>query len=199
MSIDKSKLPPQLQELLKTLESKGVNVEVIAGEMPPELKAALGFNRQETGPKPTTSEPSSTGSPNGYPPFAEFLDKQADVIASLVVDLTHKASVRLHDHLCPRIKKLEGDIQRQNEINDSLFGELRRQGERLLKAEEENAELRKQLSLTNNHLNDLAERHRVQVGLLHRRVSKRKGEIKETKVRVASTRGRVTKLAKAVA
>lgn len=43
---------------------------------------------------------------------------------------------------------------------------------------------------------DLEERYRKQIGLLHKRVTKRKGEVQDVKVRVATTRGRVTRVEK---
>ena len=47
-------------------------------------------------------------------------------------------------------------------------------------------------------LHDLKEAHRKQIGLLHKRVSKRKTEVDVVRTRVASTRGRVTKVEKSL-
>lgn len=181
MAHDKTKLPPALQKILADLEAKGIKAEVLMGPLPPEF------------PQPTDTKQEATSSPSsqGYPPFGEFLSKMADVIASS----TAPAMSHLHDHLCPRIKKLEQDFgvvqktvagdliqlnnenQRLNEIVDNLMARV--------------------AALTEEH-GALAEAHRKQVGLLHRRVTKRKGEIKVVKTKQAATKGRVTRLANKV-
>lgn len=186
MSIDKSKLPPQLQDLLKTLESRGVNVEVIAGEMPPELRKILGLGTTTGGQK--TSEPSSTDSPDGYPPFGEFLDKLAGVMAKTTKDISFELVNKLHDHLCPQVKKLTESDKRQQEINDSLFGELRRLSEQLSLTAQQCERQKGEILELSQIVADLREAHRKQVGLLHRRVTKRKGEIGAVAVAAAVDR-----------
>lgn len=164
MSIDKSKLPPPLAKLLTDLEAAGVKTEVITGTMPAELKKLLGIKDE------TTSAPSSTGSPDGYPPFDQFLDKLAEVMVSVSVDFVG----RLHNHLCPRVKKLEAEIQRQVEITDGLMA---REALHI-----------KQIEQLKGEVLAIDAARRKQESLLHRRVTKRKGEIGAVAVAAAVSR-----------
>jgi hypothetical protein len=175
MSIDRSKLPPKLQDLLKTLEEKGVNVEVIAGTMPPELRAALGLN---TGGSSTDSRKDDCGCPACTARRA--LSASAGLPAGLmdqIEKLSDRTAERMTSAVAALVEPIRQELQRQVEINDANMARI--------------AEL-------NTEFNSLRESHRKQVGLLHRRVTKRKGEIGDVKVRVATTRGRVTRVEKKV-
>jgi hypothetical protein len=173
MSIDRSKLPPQLQELLKSLEANGTKVEILSAT---ELGKASEASSPPSDKKddcncPACSVRRALMSGQGIPPLVATLDRMAESMAQ-----------RLADRVKEMVEPIRTELQRQVEINDNNMERLANYLERI-----QGLEARILL---------LEESHRKQVGLLHRRVTKRKGEIKETKARVASTRGRVTRVEK---
>lgn len=186
MSIDKSKLPPPLQELLSKLAASGVKVEM---GTPEDLLKELTGKASQTS-SATSDELCDCPVCRTLPPEQRTKrgDRAADIRDALAARLGLPPGVkaaldamtsgmieRIIEGTKALVEPLRTEIQRQVEINVANMAKI--------------ADLQTQL-------NDLSERHRKQTSLLHRRVTKRKGEVQDVKVRVASTRGRVTRVEK---
>lgn len=196
MGIDRSKMPPQLQDLLSKLEASGLTFEV--GRLEDLLK-----NGPVSSAPSDDSKKDDCGCPactlrrkmeKGYVPTkAEWADVQELAAKQDIVTAPPgiKAILALHaDKLAERlvvsvqaiVVPLNNELQRQVEINDANMARI--------------AQLKDDVQTLYQRYTDLDERFRKQTSLLHRRVTKRKGEVQDVKVRVATTRGRVTRVEK---
>lgn len=191
MSIDKSKLPPPLAKLLTDLEAKGVTVEMIMGNgLPPELNKT-----SETSSRPSDEPCGCSKCASRRVAAAQARDRLAQAlgIPPDVQAVLEAQAERTVNQLTDAVKEMNEpmrlELQRQVEINDANM-------ERIAELNRNLGDFQRTVGDLKTELSNLKEAHRRQVGLLHKRVTKRKGEVADVKVRVASTRGRVTRVEK---
>jgi hypothetical protein len=171
----------KLGALLAALTAAGVEVEVIGAGGPgsgpfntkEELIDYLRNNPKDdpTGPAQQTGSQETPTVPG--PSELALLKTLADSLTDL------------HDHLCPRIKAVKDGLNKVDENSLKRDNQLQQQLATLIQQDSDERRVQyarvsdQALRISNLEATvaSLAESHRKQVGLLHRRVTKRKAEI----------------------
>lgn len=225
MAIDKNNLPPALRELLADLEKMGIKPTIVDGDELAKIAAAQGRKTSEASSEDSTEKPCDCPActlrktfearlaredrPESIDPASAAAGLPSRILA--VLDRQGaKVAMALTDQVKNMVDPLRVELEKQKEIGDSNMARIAQLSSTIQHLDGHVSELQMRLAdlnarhidLTGRHndleaqLADLEERHRKQVGLLHKRVTKRKGEVAVVRGRVAGTKGRVTKAEK---
>lgn len=200
MAIDRTKLPPQILAVVELLEKAGVTVEPVS--LTEALKASQDSSTpsdDDVCPCPVCARRRVKAAQDGASGKTVVDAIPPNVKAGLDV-MTDALVERLTQCVKAHFDPLHVAITAQAEINEAtlrdfadLNGLASQHDSRI------EALFARQGASENNLLaliSDLDERFRKQTSLLHKRVTKRKGEVAVVRGRVASTRGRLTKAEK---